>query len=75
MRRTLKKLVLDKVGENTIMIFYRRMGFDEATIEVTNPMFKGVRPLNSLLKVPIFKYDTGERSYFGMFSSEGIVEK
>ena len=33
-RRTLKRLVMDKLGENTIMVYYRGLGFSEKIVEI-----------------------------------------
>lgn len=38
------------------------------------PCLKGIRPLNKLLKVPVFKYDNGRSSYLNLFNSQGIME-
>lgn len=38
-------------------------------------MFKGIRPLNQLIKIPSFKYDTGATTYICLFNPEGILEK
>ena len=73
MRRTLKKLVMDRQGEKTVLVFYRGLGFSEKRISVENPMLKGIRPLNNLIRIPIFKVDTGTTSFFGLFNGKGIV--
>lgn len=36
---------------------------------------KGIRPLNKLMKIPVFKYDNGQTNYLNLFNSEGIIER